>query len=327
MITMLTRRFVALPGKVPGYLSALRRLRSQEIAIVMYHGVTDRPLPVFNWCQLDADEFARQVDFLADHYTVLHLEEVIERLHRGETLPPRTACVTFDDGFRNVATTAFPILQQRQIPATVFLVTSVVGTGQPAWPDRLYYSVTHTTHDAVPFDGKQIRLNGPASRSEAYTALVEQLKRMEQPEREDRLARLAEVLGNPEVPPDAEVATLGWDEVDRLARTGLVQFGSHTHTHPILARCSLQMQRQELETSRDVLRERGLSAAPFAYPTGTPADFTAETQRLLHELGYRSGLATIPGLNRPDGDLYSLRRVNVGADTLGTQFALRMVGL
>ena len=294
---------------------------------MMYHGVTERPPAVFNWCQLVADEFARQIDFLTDHYTILHLDEIIERLHRGRPLPPRTACVTFDDGFRNVATTAFPILQRRQVPATVFLVTGLVGTRQPAWPDLLYYRVAHTIRDAVRFKGVEYRLDSDGDRAAAYREMVEQLKSMGLAEREDHLARLAESLGDLRVPPEAEVATLDWSEVDVLARTGLVRFGSHTHTHPILSRCQPEVQREELETSRDVLRERGLSAELFAYPNGSPADFTADTQVLLREAGYRCGLSTIPGINRPDADLYALQRVNVGSDTLGRQFALRMTGL
>jgi peptidoglycan/xylan/chitin deacetylase (PgdA/CDA1 family) len=321
------RRLLALPARVPGYLELIRRLQAQKIAIVMYHGVTDCPPAVFNWCHLKVDEFARQIDFLVEHYTILHLEEVIERLHRGQSLPPRTACVTFDDGFRSVATTAFPILLRRQIPSTVFLVTSQVGTRQPAWPDRLYWNVACSTQGSVRFNGVEYHLGSNDDRATVYRRLAEQLKNMDLAEREDRLARLTEALGNFRVPSEAVVATLDWSEVDALARTGLVRFGSHTHTHPILSRCPVEVQREELETSRNVLQERGLSASLFAYPNGRPADFTADTQRLLRELGYRCGLTTIPGLNRPYADLYTLRRVNVGADILGLQFRLWMAGL
>ena len=327
VIDILVRRLLALPAGLPGYLEIIRQFRASKVAIVMYHGVTDHPPAVFNWCQLKADEFARQIDFLADFYTVLHLDEVVVRLQRGHHLPARTACVTFDDGFRNVATTAFPILQRRQIPSTVFLVTSLVGTRQPAWPDRLYWRVANSTRDTVKFNNAEYRLRSNDDRATAYRCLVEQIKRLELAEREDRLAELAQALGDFRVHPESVVATLDWNEVDELARTGLVRFGSHTHTHPILSRCPVDAQRKELEMSRDILRERGQSAGLFAYPNGGPADFTTDTQRLLRELGYDCGLTTIPGLNGPDADLFALRRINVGAGTLGRQFRQRMAGL
>ena len=112
-----------------------------------------------------------------------------------------------------------------------------------------------------------------------------------------------------------------------MAATGLIRFGSHTHTHPILSRCDAEAQRRELKLSRDILRERGLSWRLFAYPNGTAADFTAETKSLLQELEYNCGLATIPGLNNAPCDLFEVRRLNVEADTTLRQFELRMVGL
>src|SRR5262249_17045426 len=109
--------------------------------------------------------------------------------------------------------------------------------------------------------------------------------------------------------------------------TDLVEFGSHTHTHPILSRCGLARQEHELRASRDVLRERLSRADLFAYPNGGRADFTPATQALLRRLGYRCGLTSIPGLNRRGRDLYALRRVHVGADTSFATFEVRMLGL
>lgn len=44
---------------------------------------------------------------------------------------PRVAALTFDDGFRSVATVAAPLLRELGVPATVFAVTGQVGTGEP----------------------------------------------------------------------------------------------------------------------------------------------------------------------------------------------------
>lgn len=81
-----------------------------------------------------------------------------------------------------------------------------------------------------------------------------------------------------------------------------------------------------METSRDVLRERLGTADLFAYPNGGPGDFSGATKRLLVELGYRCGLATIPGLNRVGADLFELRRVGVGGDTTLSEFEWLMTG-
>jgi peptidoglycan/xylan/chitin deacetylase (PgdA/CDA1 family) len=67
------------------------------------------------------------------------LELVTARGYRGATLgqavadPPadKTVVVTFDDGYRSVATLALPILRRYGLPATVFVPTDHVGTGEP----------------------------------------------------------------------------------------------------------------------------------------------------------------------------------------------------
>ena len=65
--------------------------------------------------------------------------------------------------------------------------------------------------------------------------------------------------------------------------------------------------------------------APTCLPTRTAgkSDFTEETKSILRELGYRCAVSTIPGLNRSGADLFALRRVAVGFDTVARQFQLR----
>lgn len=256
MLAKLRRTTLALGGRCPGYLPVLRRLRSRQVAVVMYHGVTASPLPAENWCQLDASAFARQVEYLARHYTLLPLSEVIDRLAQDRPLPRSPAVLTFDDGFRNVLTTALPVLERHQAPATVFLVTGLMGTRQPAWPDRLFHAIVGSRRERVALAGRgEWPLATPAQRTAAHRALASHLKALPEEQNQRSLAALLGELGATEVPADSPLATLDWEEVERLRHTGLIEVGSHTHTHPILSRCSPEQQRDELRLSRDVLRE------------------------------------------------------------------------
>jgi peptidoglycan/xylan/chitin deacetylase (PgdA/CDA1 family) len=316
------------PRRIPGYLSGVRRMMGGRVAIVMYHGVIEEPSPVYNWCQIERCEFERQIDFLATEYIVMPLDEVVQRIHRSAPLPRRAACVTFDDGFRNVATTAFLVLEAYRIPSTVFLVTSLVGTDQPAWPDQLFHAVAASGATLVEFDGRRWPLRTASQRARAFQVLCGRLIRMERGRKDDAFGRIVQQLGPiPAIGPDSSMATMGWDEVERLAGTGLMSFGSHTHTHQILSRCDAETQEAELRASRDILRERLGSADLFAYPNGSRDDFSQATSRLLGRLGYRCGLTTVPGLNATGSDPYKLRRVNVGADVSMSRFELLMAGL
>jgi peptidoglycan/xylan/chitin deacetylase (PgdA/CDA1 family) len=322
------RKVCLAPRAIPGYLPLLRRLRSRRVAVVMYHGVTAEELPVFNWCQLAVARFEQQLEFLAHHYTVLPLSETLERLRTGAAVPERTACITFDDGFRNVFTTAYPLLERYGMPATVFLVTGLVGTRQPAWPERVYHALTKTTRAFVGFRGRRCNLASAADRSRAHVLITAELKSLPESRKQAGLSELFESLGGlPPVEASSPLATMNWDEIADLSRKGLVDFGSHTHTHPILARCSEPMQREELQRSRDILRERLGSVSLFAYPNGSRSDFTDFTKRAVLEAGYRCALSTLPGLNTRTTDAYELRRVNVGADMTAAGLEAAMIGL
>jgi peptidoglycan/xylan/chitin deacetylase (PgdA/CDA1 family) len=326
MLNHLLRTGRRVSHQILGHRRAARRAKT-AVAIVMYHGVTRDALPFFNWCQLDAGSFERQMEFLAHEYTVLPLAEVVGRLAAGRALPDHTAVVTFDDGFRNVGSTAFPVIERLQIPSTVFVVTSLVGTHQPPWTDRLFHAMANTTAGAVTLEETTWPLTTANHCSTAHRAICRRLKQVETGRKEELLRDVFRQLGaQREVPPDSPLATMDWPEIERLSRTGLMTFGSHTHTHPILSRCSPDVQREELRVSRDILRDRLGSADLFAYPNGTRDDFTGVTKRLLAELGYRCGLATVPGLNRAGADPFELRRVNVGAAEAFSLFQRNMIG-
>ena len=69
----LGRKAAALPYGV----RLVRQLQRGSVAIVMYHGVVEQPLEVFNWCQLHLHEFEKQIEFLSNEYQVLPLREIV----------------------------------------------------------------------------------------------------------------------------------------------------------------------------------------------------------------------------------------------------------
>jgi hypothetical protein len=76
----------------------------------MFHGVEPEPLSPPCWHVLDAATLRRQLDYVRRVFSVLPLEEALDRLRRG-TLPDHAAVITFDDGTQNLLTQAAPILR------------------------------------------------------------------------------------------------------------------------------------------------------------------------------------------------------------------------
>lgn len=73
-------------------------------------------------------QFTQQVDYLSRHHQIVGLDEGIRLVRSGARLSRPVAVLTFDDAYRSVYTTAWPILSQRRLPATCFVSTDLVGT-------------------------------------------------------------------------------------------------------------------------------------------------------------------------------------------------------
>lgn len=102
------------------------------------------------------------------------------------------------------------------------------------------------------------------------------------------------------------------DDVAQMREAG-IEFGSHTHTHPRLTRLESDEVRQELETSRDILRsEFHIEPRWFCYPYG---NFSRRIADLVKEAGYQGALSTIRDNRVRPEQLYWMPRVMVMNDT------------
>ena len=79
--------------------------------------------------------FERQLSFLARYqFQVLPLDAVVACVQRGEAFPRRSVVITFDDGYEETYTVAWPLLKRFGFPATVFVAPAEVGmSGFVTW--------------------------------------------------------------------------------------------------------------------------------------------------------------------------------------------------
>ena len=99
-----------------------------------------------------------------------------------------------------------------------------------------------------------------------------------------------------------DVVPLDWAQVRELRASGM-DIGSHTHTHPNLARLSRGEAEDELRRSKDVISDRlGYAIDLFAYPFGKPkVHFTSVTTEVVRATGYRVAVAiTFRGIRDSD---------------------------
>jgi peptidoglycan/xylan/chitin deacetylase (PgdA/CDA1 family) len=284
----------------------LRRRRTGNLQILIYHRVNDEKDPFFPGVPLRV--FQAQMEYLAYNYCTLDLEEAVERLRRRD-IPDNAIVITFDDGYRDNYTNAFPVLKSLSLPATVFLAVDAIGSRRVLWHDRVFSAFRETRVSVLKgFDSfNEYPLNTVAERLLAQEKALNFIRSLDE---ELRISAINSLIGKLEVPDRKEVAglMLSWKEVKAM-HDGGISFGSHTVTHPILSKLPLERIREEIERARQLIEEKlGARVRTFAYPNGRRSDFNEITKRVLRESGHVCALTTNFGTNECDQDVFELRR-------------------
>lgn len=295
----------------------------------MFHGVEAEPLSPPCWHVLDATTLRRQLHYVRRAFSVLPLEEALERMACG-TLPDRAAVITFDDGTQNLLTQAAPILRDLGLPAAVFLATGPMGSDEALWPDRLWLAFARAElvqADLTALGLGSHPLGDDEQRGAAYAAAVHRLKELPDGERVDRLEALLTELGA-DVDDPGPFRLLSWEQAHQLTRAADVTLYPHTATHPILSRCSDAKVEHEIAESYAALEhETGCAPIAFAYPNGRAQDFDERAKAALRHRGVRWALSTTHGFADPSSDPLALPRIGIGSDLSLARFRLLTSGV
>jgi peptidoglycan/xylan/chitin deacetylase (PgdA/CDA1 family) len=275
------------------------RWRRQRLLILAYHGVSQDDEHRWDGALYMSPEMLEERLWILDRSgcTVLPLDTAVERLYAG-TLDDRSVAVTFDDGYVDFVTHAYPLLRKYRVPVTMYLPTLRVGWHAPVFPLVCSYMFWKSKGEFVqvpeirsePFDIG----TAPARRS-AVVAMLDHVKRTGMP-RADREALVRRLAGRLAFDYDALVAkrlfqVMPPEDIKRLASNG-VDFQLHTHTHNTPR--DGELFRREIAVNRQSIRDlTGVDATHFCYPSG---NYHHRFLPWLAELGVISATTCDPGL-------------------------------
>jgi len=322
-----TYRSVGLPliGMLGGF-DLFRRIRRDSALILMYHGVIDtrgdRGL-LTNVNQVDTESFTWQVRFLRDHYEVVELSQIVERIRNRESVSG-LAAITFDDGYLSVFDNAAPILREYDLPATVFLITGLVGGQTMTWYDKAEAHLLNTSLPEITIGEVDYHLDG--ERGTAIRAFMHRLKNAELEPRDRLLAELVGKTGELDPKAAEPYRLMGWSEVERLRSQGF-DFGVHSHSHPHLTKVPPQNLALEIDAPAKLISDRldvPIETLIFCYPDG---DFDDRVRDRVMATGMLGAVAVKHDLTSPDSNHFALPRVGVFADQTRAMFMEASVGL
>lgn len=299
------------------------------VPILAYHRVLDLPADLENYpynpelVSASVAGFAAQMRHLKHHLNPITFTQLQAAVEGAEPLPPRPVIVTFDDGFDDNYRFAFPILAELRMPATFFLATGYIGTGESFWFERLYGLIAHSTPAAISLDvfARRLTLGAtPALRRQTALDLLQVVKHLSNADRLSMLAELeAQLADSADLPRhEAWSRPMSWPQVQDMAAAGM-EFGSHTVTHPVLPQVSDEDLAWEMVWSRRTLEQHlPQPCKVFCYPMGL-ADGRMEAAAI--DAGYEFAVGYLPGINAyGDMQRFLLRRLHVERYTSAPYF-------
>ena len=279
--------------------------RRARLQILIYHQVHQAPDPLRPEV-LDAKMFDWQMSLLAHHFTVLPLEEAIQRLRDG-TLPARAACITFDDGYRDNIEVALPILLQYSLPATFFIATGFLNGGI-MWHDSVIEAVRSYKGDLLDLSdslGQRFLTETIYEKRRTIRRLVQLLKGFAPDVRDKEVDHIVKICSG-SIPQNLMMTT---NQVQQLLVNGMA-VGCHTSKHPVFTTVSNETVQQEIRDGRAELEKiTGQPVKLFAYPNGKPVqDYVADHVSLVREFGFDAAVSTASGVAGRSCDYWQLPR-------------------
>jgi peptidoglycan/xylan/chitin deacetylase (PgdA/CDA1 family) len=283
-----------------GLVRAGRRLFRHSLTVLNYHRIGDLKLPGFDSFQpnvsADPDVFRQQMGYLSRWFNVVSIKNIVQWLHGQRSLPPYAAVITFDDGYLDNYTEAYPILKQYNFPAVIFLTTGHIDTDVPFYWDLAAYCFFHTKQDRVLFPDKTERSwANAAEKQQACHAWVASAKTLPDAEKQKLAAQLPGRL-NVAIPKNHfKNLMANWEQVREMGKNG-IEFGGHTIHHPILTCIPLEQARMEIAGSKTRIEEEtGQPVYSFAYPNGMKNDLNPAIETLVSQAGYHAAFTLLPG--------------------------------
>ena len=289
-------------------LSKLKSAKSEQAVILMYHRIGANNDPAFP--KLDDDIFFQQIHWLRDNADVVPLPVLVRELELGHNIAGKVV-LTFDDGYIDFFTNAFPILHALQMPATVFVAIEFLN-GKIPWHDQIRYVVFHTNLDAV-----DLRLNGSVSslslssfeeRYRSYNLLKRKLGCLTNGVRQAKLNLLCEQFHLTDLSPLAD-SIMTWDHL-KLVQKGNIDIGAHSYSHPFLVNLDDKALQLEVNQTRKILQQRlQMKVDNYCYPSGKCTDYDAKTKSFIQQAGFRSACTSEHGYVQKNDDPFALKRL------------------
>ena len=285
------------------------------LRILAYHRVWDEPPETFAFDEelisANSEDFHRQMSWIKKHFEILSFADLHACAQQNRPWPRRALLVTFDDGYADNYTHAFPILKELNLPATIFLSTGYIDKPRLFWWDLIAYCVKKTKLSKIKWpdiSSHALSFENEKTRRVSIDKILLWIKSVADNEKNDFLEKLPHSL---EVPLPADISgamQLNWAQVREMAAQR-IEFGGHSVTHPILSNIGApQLEHEIAGCKRAIETQLEGEVLVFSYPNGQSSPAVHDA---VQRAGYAYSTAYYAGVAHPSLGRYGLPRIAV----------------
>jgi peptidoglycan/xylan/chitin deacetylase (PgdA/CDA1 family) len=249
-----------------------------------YHRIGDEEKSLFdpNVFSCTAEVFEQHLEFYNQEFTVISVEQLIDKIEANEVIDKKYAVITFDDGYIDNYTVAFPLLKKHQTPAAFYIATDYLDEPHIPWWDEVAWLVRHSNINTIKLKSWQKPVDiSKGSIVHKVRAVLREIKQEQERTMADKIAEL-EVICQCRMPEDLRASSLfmNWQQAKEMSDNNM-HIGSHTLSHTILSHLSEAVQETEITKSKAKIEAfLKKETTSIAYPVGGKNAFTTTTQAL-----------------------------------------------
>ena len=300
-----------------------QRPGAPQLWTLMYHRILPSTDPRYGAEEpgmiVEPDTFHQHIQWLKRLFTIVPLSEWVDRRQSGQAVPANACAITFDDGWIDNYQYAFPIIQQEQVPVTLFAVSHMIDTERQFWPNRLTELLQKTPGDklsTLPWLQPYLPTTQDTTFSrEQCAVIINQLKTQPDNIIHQWLSEAEHALC---FTPSSTRTLMSWQQLREMTDSGLVDIGSHTCNHHRLREdLDYDLTKYEIEASQTHLQEKlNRPIDLFCYPNGDVSPAALE----LVKNTYKAAVTTNRGINSAtDRNLHQLTRIGIHQDIADTK--------
>ncbi len=290
---------------------------SNKCLIINYHGVIEKENFKYNGRHFPKHIFERHLKHFKNNFDVVPLEQIFEMYRKHIVPSKKTIAITFDDGFENNYSVAYPLLKKYNLPATFFISAICTENNQAIlWSEVI--DILNQFKKKIIVDDLVFEKKGKANfyNAEKKINISDYIKKSNAFDRDRIIQELSSKYNLThlleKVEPDIW-KLMGKKQIKELSASGIISIGSHGYNHYNLANVTEEEAFLDLKKSTDLLEavtENKIES--IAFPDSS---YTEKVKKMCLSLGYKDMCAVPYHLPEDKMDQNLLPRHGMSATT------------